>query len=63
VRVEGGASRILFENPSLPAGLSELRIHGLPMRDGEVDISVERRRGGVEVNALQATQAVDVLVS
>jgi glycogen debranching enzyme len=64
VRVEGGASPIVFENPvSLPAGLTELQIQGLSLGDGQVDVSVERRRGGVEVNALQATQAVDVLVS
>ncbi len=32
VRIEGGASRIVFENPSLPAGLTELRIQGLSLR-------------------------------
>jgi len=63
VRVDGGASRVVFESPVLPAGLTELRIRGLSIRDGHVDVSITRRRSGVEVTMLRATREVDVVMS
>jgi hypothetical protein len=63
VRIDGGASRVVFESPLLPAGLTELRIQRLSIRDGQVDVSITRRRNGVEVTMLRATRDVDVIVS
>jgi glycogen debranching enzyme len=59
-RIDHGASRIVFETPSLPAGLTELRIHGLAFREGVVDVKIAREHDGVEVTLLRSTASVDV---
>jgi glycogen debranching enzyme len=63
VRIDGCASRILFEKPSLPAGLTELSIRGLPVGEGRIDVSVVRHGGTIDVNMLRRTQPVDVVMN
>jgi glycogen debranching enzyme len=63
VRIDGCASRILFEKPSLPAGLTELSIRRLPVGEGRIDVSVVRHGGTIDVNVLRPVPGVDVFVS
>jgi glycogen debranching enzyme len=58
--IDGVASRMRFDAPSLPAGLTELRIQGLPIGEGRVDVSAVRRGSRIDVNVLRRIQAADV---
>lgn len=63
VRIDGYASRIRFEQPTLPAGLTEVWIQNLPLGEGRIDLSIVRHRGAIDVKVLCRTHGVDVVVS
>jgi hypothetical protein len=58
VRIDGCASRILFEQPTLPAGLTEIWIQNFPLGQGRIDLSIVRHRGVIDVNVLSRTQGI-----
>jgi glycogen debranching enzyme len=58
---EAEASRIVFRRPVLPSFLDEIRLRGLSLRAGKVDVIVSRANRGFVVDVLDRPAAIEVL--
>jgi glycogen debranching enzyme len=60
VDAESGAVR--FARPTLPAAFDQIWIHGLELRGGSIDLSLERSAETPELRVVRACEGVDVQV-
>jgi glycogen debranching enzyme len=62
VRIEAAAGRVYFDYPLLPPFLREVRIRGLRVGSGSVDLLLTRHGDDVGVNVLGRTGHVEVVL-
>jgi glycogen debranching enzyme len=60
--VRGAESELVFSHPALPAFLPEVRLRGLRVGEGRVDLQLERHERDVGVNVLERDGDIRVLV-
>jgi hypothetical protein len=58
---ESKANRIVFRRPVLPDFLDEIRLTGLSLPAGKVDVEVRRANRGFVVDVLDRSAAIEVL--
>jgi glycogen debranching enzyme len=58
---ESEANRIVFRRPVLPSFLDEIRLTGLSLPAGKVDVEVRRANRGFVVDVLDRSAAIEVL--
>jgi glycogen debranching enzyme len=61
IHIEARVRRIEFDRPTLPAGLTELRIQNLVVCGDQIDVAVIRRRDGVDVTRLNGSTSVAIV--
>ena len=62
LHIDQRGSRVVFTQPSLPAGLTELSIQGLVMGDRRIDVRIVRRGTTVDVDLVGRAHAIDLVV-
>jgi glycogen debranching enzyme len=63
LRIDAGAREVRFDNPVLPPWLPELRLEGLQVGDGRVDLLLEHHPHDVGVTVLRREGRVRVDVT
>jgi glycogen debranching enzyme len=58
---EGESNRIVFRRPILPAFLDEIRLTGLSLPAGKVDLEIRRANRGFVVEVLNRSAAIEVV--
>ena len=61
LEVRGDESRVVFDNPVLPAFLDEVEIHGLRVGEGTVDLLLHRHGTDVAINVPRREGRVSVV--
>lgn len=62
IQINGRDGRITFDNPSLPEFLREVRIRNLRVRDGSVDLLLQRHPQDVSISVLRKEGRVALVV-
>jgi glycogen debranching enzyme len=60
MKIDAGKRFVQFENPQLPAGVSELEIRGLHVVDASVDLLVRRHSRGIDVEVIDKRGQLEV---
>jgi glycogen debranching enzyme len=60
MKIDAGQRFVQFENPQLPAGVSELEIRGLQVADASVDLLIQRHSGGIDVEVIEKRGRLEV---
>jgi glycogen debranching enzyme len=62
ISIDGARGEIAFNHPVLPAGLGELRINGLQVGSGRIDLLIETQPHDVGLTVLRRDPSVSVVV-
>jgi glycogen debranching enzyme len=62
LEIHGALHRVSFRSPILPAFVEELRIHRLPVGNGQVDVRLVRQKDAVALTIMQASSQVEVVM-
>jgi glycogen debranching enzyme len=62
ISIDGARGEISFSYPALPVGLGELRINGLQVGGGRIDLLVETQPHDVGLTVLRRDPGVSVVV-
>jgi glycogen debranching enzyme len=60
--IDGASGSVRFVCPTLPAAFGEISIHGLELRGGSIDLSLERSGETPELRVSRACEGVDVQI-
>jgi glycogen debranching enzyme len=60
MKIDAGERFVQFENPQLPAGVSELEIRGLQVADAGADLLIRRHSRGIDVEVLEKHGQLEV---
>lgn len=60
MKIDAHKRLVQFENPQLPAGVSELEIRGLQVADASADLLVRRHSRGIDVEVLEKRGQLEV---
>jgi glycogen debranching enzyme len=60
MKIDAGERHVQFENPQLPAGVSELRIQGLKVEEASADLLIRRHSRGIDVEVLKKHGQLEV---
>jgi hypothetical protein len=60
--VDAATGSVRCARPTLPAAFDQISIHGLELREGEIDLQLERRGEATELRVLRACEGVDVQI-
>jgi glycogen debranching enzyme len=60
MKIDAGERYVQFENPQLPAGVSELEIRGLKVEEASADLLIRRHSRGIDVEVLEKHGQLEV---
>ena len=60
MKIDAGERFVQFENPQLPAGVSELEIRALQVADASADLLIRRHSRGIDVEVLEKRGQLEV---
>src|SRR5207249_775397 len=61
--VDAATGSVRFAHPTLPAAFDQIQVHGLELREGSIDLRLERSGETPELRVVRACEGIDVQIA